>query len=298
MGDYSIFFTDIVARHLHELVDMVKHSHRQKILLHQWILGIEHNWPDYVQISDNESEFVPRLSIWIGGLRDRFNSSPTKQEVIEMLAETFDASTFCFFEYGARKDILNQIERYVNDVDEYFDEDVLNHRFKKFILSQKIVYVLNEAFDKLIELGVSPDDLNQIPISKDIDTASELEKEFTKLIENVLKLAISSVSVFRRKAMYDYLTEFLDRCKEVEYDMSVLYVKLTNIFGLGIKNVDMRLKVGKLELQDKTDRRGMIVFMDIQKGNATISFNRSKQKLYTFEINKKFNKKLIWTFSF
>lgn len=78
MKNYSEFFTHVVANHLHKLVDLVKGSYSQKVLVHEWVLGIEHNWSQYIYVSNDDSEFIPRLSIWIGGLRDRFNSDLKK----------------------------------------------------------------------------------------------------------------------------------------------------------------------------------------------------------------------------
>ena len=296
MKDYSEFFTHVVANHLHKLVDLVKSSRREKILVHEWILGIEYNWPEYIHVSDDNSEFIPRLSFWIGGLRDRFNSDPKKSEVVEMLDKTFDASTFCFFEYGARDDVLKQIEKYSKEVDEFFGEDILTHKFKKFKLSQKIVKIVNNAFEKLVDFGVKQDKIDSIKISKEIDTASDLEKEFNKLIETIIKLSINSTTSPKNKVI-NYLEEFLEECQELGYDKSVLYIKITNIFRMTIKNLDVSLKIGKKLIKNKTDNKGEIVFIEIPKGNVTLLFNHKKEREYTIEINKAFNKKNIWLFS-
>jgi hypothetical protein len=297
MKDYSDFFTHVVANHLHKLVDLVEFSRRKKILVHEWILGIEYNWPEYIHVSDDNSEFIPRLSFWIGGLRDRFNSDPKKSEVVEMLDKTFDASTFCFFEYGARDDVLKQIEKYSKEVDEFFGEDILTHKFKKFKLSQKIVKIVNNAFEKLVDFGVKQDKIDSIRISKDIDTASDLEKEFNKLIETIIKLSINSTTSPKNEVI-NYLEEFLGECQELGYDKSVLYIKITNIFRMAIKNIDVSLRIGKKLIKNKTDDKGEIVFIEIPKGNVTLSFNHKKEREYTLEINKAFNKKNIWLFSF
>ena len=297
MKDYSEFFTHVVANHLHKLVDLVEFSRRKKILVHEWILGIEYNWPEYIHVSDDNSEFIPRLSFWIGGLRDRFNSDPKKSEVVEMLDKTFDASTFCFFEYGARDDVLKQIEKYSKEVDEFFGEDILTHKFKKFKLSQKIVKIVNNAFEKLVDFGVKQDKIDSIRISKDIDTASDLEKEFNKLIETIIKLSINSTTSPKNEVI-NYLEEFLGECQELGYDKSVLYIKITNIFRMAIKNIDVSLRIGKKLIKNKTDDKGEIVFIEIPKGNVTLSFNHKKEREYTLEINKAFNKKNIWLFSF
>ncbi len=297
MKDYPEFFTNVVANHLHKLVEMVNTCRREKVLLHEWILGIEYNWPEYIHVSDDESEFIPRLSFWIGGLRDRFNSEPKKSEVIGMLNKTFDASTFCFFEYGARDDILRQIEKYAKDVDDYFYEDILNHKLKKFKFSQKIVGIVNKAFDKLIESGVKQKEIDNIKISRNIDTASDLEKEFNKLIEVITKLFINSTNLSKRGEVLEYIKTFLKDCEKLGYEKTALYVKIVNLFRAPIKELEVTIRSKNISIKKPTDAKGEVIFLDVPRDNMILLFNYKKSREYKIRLTNSFYKKDVWLFS-
>jgi hypothetical protein len=190
MNKYSNFFTDIVANHLHKLVDLVQGSSSKKVLVHQWVLGIEYNWRAYAGTSENESEFIGRLSFWIGGLRDKFNANPSKKEVIHLLYKIFDASTFCYFEYNARTDIKNQIENFCNEVDNWFNENILKLKFKKFELSQKVIPLINDMVEVINKYGKKE---VKFKISRDIHNASELEAELSKFITQYSEIILELI---------------------------------------------------------------------------------------------------------
>ncbi len=296
MRDYSKFFTSVVAGHLHKLVDLVKDSYSQKVLVHQWVLGIEHNWSEYVVVSNNTSEFIPRLLFWIGGLREQFNSNPSKRKVIELLNKIFDVSTFCFFEYGARHDVEEQIKEYCKEVDDWFGEDILTHKFKKFKFSQNVIELVNDAFKKLIYLGVDSKKINNIKISKRIETSSDLEKEFNKLVETIIKLSIN-YTISPMNDVIKYLKDFLEKCHKLGYSKNMLLIRIMNVFRRPLKNIDVSLNVGNHTIVSQTNDNGEAVFMNAYNGNVTLSLNYKKNRIYSFEINELFNRKNIWLFS-
>lgn len=219
MKDYSEFFTHVVANHLHKLVDLVGGSHSQKVLVHEWVLGIEYNWSAYVSTSnDDDSEFIPRLSFWIGGLRDQFNSNPSKSKVIELLNKTFDASTFCYFDYGARSDVEEQIEKYCKEVDDWFGEEILTPKLRKFKLSKDVIPLINSEIESLQRYGSNLSD-SKIGISKDIRDASGLEKEFLSMFKTISKGYVKSM-----KTNVDWFSDikrnldsFLNSCNKLGY---------------------------------------------------------------------------------
>lgn len=192
--------------------------------------------------------------------------------------------------------MLQQIEKYSKEVDDFLGEDVLTHKYQKFKLSQKIIKIVNGAFEKLVDFGVKRDKIDSIRISKDIDTASDLEKEFNKLIEIIIKLSINSTTSPKNEVI-NYLEEFLGECQKLGYDKSVLHIKITNIFRMTIKNLDVSLRIGSKLITNKTDDKGEIVFIEIPKGDVTLSFNHKKEREYKLKVNKSFNKKNVWLFS-
>lgn len=227
MKDYSDFFTNIVAKHLHKLVEIIGDSPSQKVLVHEWVLGIESTWRDFTTIlrvyppkhRNDDSEFISRLSFWIGDLRDKFNSNPSKNQVIELLYKTFDASTFCYFDYGARDDVEAQIENYCKQVDEWFGESVLSPKLNKFRLSKDVIPLINSTIDTLQRYGSNLDN-SVIGISKDIRDASGLEKEFYamfgRITEEFIKSMMKNVESFSDiKSQLDY---FLSSCHKLGYE--------------------------------------------------------------------------------
>lgn len=219
MSDYSDFFTKVVTKHLHRLVDLVKNSHSQKVLVHEWVLGIEYNWSAYVTTSEDDgSEFIPRLSFWIGGLRDQFNSNINKNKVIELLYKTFDASTFCYFEYGARDDVEKQIEKYCKEVDDWFNEEILLPKLKKFRLSKDVIPLINSQIDLLQRYNSDLSD-SRFGISKDIRDASGLEKEFSSIFkiisEEYVKVMKSNIEWFLD--ISENLKSFEKTCSNLGY---------------------------------------------------------------------------------
>ena len=227
MKDYPNLFTDVVGKHLHKLVEIIGDTPSQKVLVHEWVLGIESTWRDFTKIlrvyppkdSDNDSEFIARLSFWIGGLRDKFNLNPSKNQVIELLYKTFDASTFCYFEYGARDDVEAQIENYCKQIDEWFGENILSSKLYKFRCSKEVIPMVNSTIDVLQRYCSDLDSLN-IGISKDIRDASGLEKEFhamfCRMTEEFIKSMMRNVESFSDiKSQLDY---FLSSCHKLGYD--------------------------------------------------------------------------------
>ncbi|MBL7051152.1 hypothetical protein ISS04_03235 [Candidatus Woesearchaeota archaeon] len=219
MKDYSEFFTHVVANHLHKLVSLVGSSHPQKVLVHEWVLGIESNWRAYVITSKgDDSEFIPRLSFWIGGLRDQFNSNPSKSKVIELLNETFDASTFCYFDYGARSDVEEQIEKYCKEVDDWFGEEILTPKLRKFRLSKKVIPLINSEIKTLQRYGTNLSD-SKIGLNKDIRDASGLEKEFSSMFKTISREYVKAMktNVDQFLNIKRDLDSFLNSCNELGY---------------------------------------------------------------------------------
>ena len=226
MNNYSDFFTNIVAKHLHKLVEIIGDSPSQKVLVHEWVLGIESTWRDFTRTLmvypknyNHDSEFISRLSFWIEGLRDKFNSNSSKNQVIELLYKTFDASTFCYFDYGTRDDVEAQIENYCKQVDEWFGESILSPKLKKFRLSKNVIPLINSTMDTLQRYGSNLDN-SDIGISKDIRDASGLEKEFYAMFSRITEEFIISMAknVILFSIMKSQLDYFLSSCHKLGYD--------------------------------------------------------------------------------
>jgi len=147
--DYGVLFRDIVAPHLHKIVSLVSGSKVKKILLHEWVLGVEHNWAEYFVDSEVDSEFIPRLSFRIGGLRDEFKNGSSEEEISELLIETFVISTLAYFEFGARLEIFWEIDKFCKKVDEWMRRDILKDKFKKFKLMKESIPLINNSINLL-----------------------------------------------------------------------------------------------------------------------------------------------------
>lgn len=261
MSDYVNLFKDIIAPHLHKLVELVKGSNYRRVLIHEWVLGIEYNWVGYAHKEDDDtSEFVPRLSFWIGGLRDKFNSNPSKKQVIDLLHQTFDASTYCYFDYGARSDIERQINNYCTQVDDWFGEKILTPKLDRFRLSKKAIPFINTNLDILqrynSELGSS-----KLEISKEIQNASDLEKEFNSMFRLLMD---EYIKVMRRDTdsfieLNKYFDSFLDDCKKLGYNISVSKKQKSDL-----ENIKQKIDLKNL-IQDTKD---------ILKGTFDIETNK------------------------
>ena len=42
--NYKELFDDIISVHLHKLVTLVEGLHSHKVLVHEWVLGVEKSW--------------------------------------------------------------------------------------------------------------------------------------------------------------------------------------------------------------------------------------------------------------
>jgi hypothetical protein len=187
---------NLVIKHIHQLVDTVKSESRRKVLVHQWILGICKHWKDFVELEgeSDESEFIPRISIGIQGIRDRFERGMNKSELIKELKYVFDISTYCYFEYNAREDVLKQIKDYSIKADELFGEDLLSPMYNKFMLSRNIMPIINNAISKIEELNPSETKtLERIRFKDSLDDASGLEKEFDRVLKKVAQSFLKSI---------------------------------------------------------------------------------------------------------
>jgi len=286
LKDYSGFFTNVVAEHLHKLVDLVRDSHSQKVLVHEWVLGIEYNWKDYAGENKRrvyepnpagDSDFIPRLSFWISGLRDKFNSNPTKIQVIDLLYQTFDASTYCYFEYGTRDDVENQIEKYCEEVDDWFGEPILNPKLKKFRLSRKAIPAMNVAIKKLQEYGFAED--SELVISKNMENASDIEKDFM--------LRFKKIS----QAFIDQMNKNMDKFLEIQKDLDLFISEcqslgysdiLSKKHKLDINAVKQRSELKKLVMNSEaiySDTFKINTNELIQLINKDISFSKIQQEI-------------------
>jgi hypothetical protein len=217
MKDYFELFTNIVAPHLHKLVELVSSSRRMKVLVHEWVLEIEYNWPEYAIVSDDDSDFIARLSFWIGGLREKFKSNPSKKDVIELLNKTFDASTFCYFEFGARDDIERQIEFYCTQVDDFFNERILSPKLKRFRLSKEAIPLINRTI-KILEYYHFK--FEHVKFRESIEDASELETELLSLFRRLLNgfIKITESNFANLSEINEKFLSFLSCCNKIGYN--------------------------------------------------------------------------------
>lgn len=217
MKNYSDLLNQVIVNHLHNLVDLVKGSHPQKVLAHEWVLGIEKNWSVYVLDTDG-SDFIARLSFWISGLRDKFDDNPSKKEVVDLVYKTFDVSTFCYFEYGTRHDIENQIEKYAKEVDNWLGEPLLIPKLKKFRHSRDIIPIVNSAANILQKFGVNLNK-DQFTISEKAKDAADIEKEFTSRLKVITKEFIETIKQTTTPSpQLGYgLSIFVDACNRLGY---------------------------------------------------------------------------------
>ena len=247
MKDYSDFFTYIVAKHLHKLVDLVEDSHSQKVIVHKWVWGIEKNWAEYARTSDDDSEFIPRISFWIGGLRDTFNSNPSKSQVIDLLNRTFDASTFCYFEYGARDDVEKQIEKYCKEVDDWFNEEILTPKLKKFRLSKEVIPLINSSLYILQRYEFDLTD-SEIEISKKTGADSVPEKELFSLFKMIADefVKVINKNSERFAEINNDFNSFIESCNKLGYEESIF------------KNQKLEIEEIKKSIEEKNSLKEII----------------------------------------
>jgi hypothetical protein len=226
MDNYSQLFDDIVAVHLHQLVKLIGRTKSYKILFHEWILGVEKNYRKYVFDDDDKeeySEFVPRLSFRIGGLRDEFKQAKSKSKIIDLLLETFDISTYCYFDYGAREDIAKQIETYCVEVDKWMGEKILLDKYKRFKFSQKAIPSILSSLNSLKVFGSNIDESKYI-INEQIEKLNDLEKEFIKISKSIVQEYV--LLLHTNKEYYDdikrNLNKFFEECKSNGYGSEIM----------------------------------------------------------------------------
>jgi hypothetical protein len=216
--DYYELFKQVIAPHLHKLVDMVSGEAWQRVLAHEWVLGIEKNWATYVNISEEGSEFIPRLSFRIGGMRKEFEEGLTKEEVIKRLIESLDISTFCFFEFGTESKIADQIDKYCKEVDKWMKEDILSKKFDKFMFSKKAIPIIYE-YTEIIKTYYPRPKSSKLEVKKDIDNATDLEKNLKKIFLEIVKQLIKIKKDFPDcyKSINKNILDFEQNCDEIGY---------------------------------------------------------------------------------
>ncbi|MBT6774266.1 hypothetical protein HOA91_02745 [Candidatus Woesearchaeota archaeon] len=223
MDDNYIAIKELTIKHLHALVDLVKGDGRRKVLVHEWVLGICSHWRAFSQIDGNssQSEFIPRVSIGIQGIRNRFDEGMNRQRTIKELRYVFDISTYCYFEYGAREDVLNKIKDYCHSADKLLGEKALFPMYEKFMMSRAIIPIVNGAIDKIEKLSESgTKTLEKIRIKEEINDASGLEKEFTRIIRIVVDTFFKSIKESPTDCEY-YISElnnFVKKCEKLNYE--------------------------------------------------------------------------------
>ena len=162
--NYEELFTNIIAKHLHKLVEEISEKPRQdyrRILVREDVMEIRYIWPPKIKIEGSEinSQFIPRLSFWLWGLREKFNNQIEKEEVVKVLIETLRVAFFCYFEYGSQKEIEDEIHSYCQEVDRWMNDKILIPRFENFQLSQKFIPLINNYIPNLRHYNINVKDL-------------------------------------------------------------------------------------------------------------------------------------------
>jgi hypothetical protein len=275
MKNISELFTNIVAEYLHKLVDSVGNLTFHKILVHEWVVGIEYNWGVFTRSSD-DSDFVARLSLRIGGWRSEFAQAKSQKEVTKLLYQTFDAMTFCYFDYGAEKEVETIIEDYCKAVDGWFGELILQPKLKRFKLSRKAIPLLEETLGKLKKWGFTLDKRKGV-LSEDITNATGLEKEFQTLFSDIIEEFIRII----KRNISDYneikleLDKFLEGCKELGYPGII-----TKAQSAVIEDIQIRLELRDLLIDSHNNlsltNKGLF---DVDELVRTLNSGISSQKV-------------------
>jgi hypothetical protein len=147
--DYEELCTRIVVPHLHKLVKTIEADRLQKVLVHEWVLGIEKNWAEYSRATSHDSTFVARLTFWIHGLRDKFADCKDDRQAVILLNEVFEASTYGCLEYGGDPGMALQIERFCATVDAWMGRKVLQPRWATFSIISKTGPLINRLLETM-----------------------------------------------------------------------------------------------------------------------------------------------------
>ncbi|MBT6774906.1 hypothetical protein HOA91_06065 [Candidatus Woesearchaeota archaeon] len=268
----------LVISHLHDLVDSVISDNRKKILVHEWVLGICKHWRDFAEINIEGSEFIPRVSFGIQGIRNRFERGMTMKEVINELLYVFEISTYCYFEYGARKDILNKIENYCKNADSLLENKILIHEFEKFKSSKQIIPLINKAIDYLNYFDENKN-VNEFRINPETETVSELEKEFNKIIILITDYFITT------------MWNNMDEINEIKKELNQFTKEISELKYINLINKEKQKEINKIEdfrlIKDLT-----IDTISILKTPHHIKVNNEEisSKFLKFDKNKNLNK--------
>ncbi len=130
---YIALFNDVIAPHLHALVNTVSECKRVKVLIHEWDQEIEKIWPiQTVTVNESTSDLIARLSFAIDGLRDRFYSGLSRKQVIKEIHQVFDISILFYSEFDASKDIAHLINKFCETVDKKMGARILASKLRLF----------------------------------------------------------------------------------------------------------------------------------------------------------------------
>ena len=211
---------DLVIRHLHDLVDSVIDSPRRKVIVHEWIFGVCQHWREFAKIDEQGSEFIPRLSLGIAGIRERFDNGLTKDQVRRELLYVFDISTYCYFEYGARDDLLEKIEQFCKKVDLSMEESILKPHILKFKHYGLILPSINRAITFLKGNQIDPKIMMGL---ESIDNASSLEKEISCIIQEILNcfLILLKKDLSRFQEIKKEFDQFTSECSKWGYKLLI-----------------------------------------------------------------------------
>lgn len=184
MTNYRELFDNVIAPHFHQLVRTATPHPARRIMVHEWVLGIESNWKGFAEATKDGPDYVARLSFWMGGLRDKFYSRLTQEEAEKLLLETFDASTFCYFEYGADDDIKVVIEEYCKKVDKFLGKKLLHTPYQRFKLSHKAIPII-ESTTRVVEQYDSNVHVKGVRIDESVQDFESLQRKFTLAFRHI-----------------------------------------------------------------------------------------------------------------
>lgn len=186
--DFSELNANIVQPFLNKLVDLVGDDFPRKILFNEWVLGVERSWTKIRSVEDKSgSDVIARIAIGSGGIRDRMKSARTLSQVKPDLEIVYATGTYCFFEFGARRDILVEIEKFVKEADSWIGEDFLSQKLKIFKYGQEIVPFIGREikFLKTFESEHHSVKLPNFSAKKEIKSTAEFESEFKKIAKKI-----------------------------------------------------------------------------------------------------------------
>jgi hypothetical protein len=275
--DYEQLFNQIVVPHLHSLKELVATSERRKVLVHEWVLEVERSWAEFADTGMG-SDFVARLAFFISGLRERARSNPSEDEIKKVLIDAFDASIYCYFEFGARKDVAEATLTFCRDVDEWMNKAVLVPHYERFEKSREIVPFIDEQVNRLENYGLDGNLIKtqlQKAIKREIEDASSLVAELKRLLEQIPDLHLKAIQTNPSKAskIDEEIEEFVVRAEKFGY-----HIKLDKELVKKRKRISEFTHILKI-LKESLRKSGIADFIDISKFEIVNHFNLDKEPI-------------------